>query len=132
MRERGAFLAACQRLPLAACGSISIQKGPNDKIGAAISSCPWLETSTDVGGGMPYFLWDIKHRRTIPTSTLVREVEHIAISHTWGRWRKDTAAQVEGVPLWTIPENKKFDVKKLPETLAQIPLPTDYIWFDLV
>jgi hypothetical protein len=65
-------------------------------------------------------------------STLPPNIEYTPISHTWGRWSKDTPIHVPGVKEWAIPQNTIFDVKDLPFILARVPTSTQYIWFDLV
>jgi hypothetical protein len=106
---------------------------PGFKIGASISSCPWIG-DIDVQNELPYYLWDTKQKCTVRTEKVIGEVEYTAISHTWGRWIKDTLppARVDGVVNWMIPENSKFEVRELPKILASFPVSTLYIWFDLV
>jgi hypothetical protein len=72
---------------------------------------------------MPYYLWDVKNRHCIVVSREWREpVEYTAISHTWGRWKIHGYVQIEGIEGWLIPRNKRFDVAKLPDYLADVGL----------
>lgn len=98
---------------------------------AGIDPCSWLRPD-DFALGSPYYLWDRLESRTVVTSGL-GSPKYIAISHTWGRWRKRPSSNVfvQGVP-WQVPENTLFGVVSLPSLLALVPFPTRYIWFDLV
>ncbi|KAH0536390.1 hypothetical protein FGG08_006740 [Glutinoglossum americanum] len=113
--------------------AIAIHGDPGSKIGAAISSCHWLE-DTGAQDDLPYYLWDVKQRRTVVARKITGEVQYTAISHTWGRWRipNSPPVRVDGVNRWMIPENSKFRVKELPEILASVPFALPYVWFDLL
>lgn len=76
----------------------------------------------------PFYLWDTSARQTVVTSSLQVSPGYVCISHTWGRWRRSSNANVPGVP-WLVPENTLYDVRDLPEQLAQLGF--EYIWFDL-
>ncbi|KAI0140729.1 hypothetical protein BJ166DRAFT_472864 [Pestalotiopsis sp. NC0098] len=76
----------------------------------------------------PFYLWDTSARQTVATSTLKIFPKYVCISHTWGRWRMSSSANVPGVP-WRVPQNTLYDVCRLPEQLAQLGF--EYIWFDL-
>lgn len=76
----------------------------------------------------PFYLWNTSARHTVVTSSLQIFPSYVCISHTWGRWRRSTSANVPGVP-WLVPENTLYDVCDLPEQLAQLGF--EYIWFDL-
>ena len=82
---------------------------------------------------MPIYLWDVKHQRTRLVKSIREEgrvPDYVAISHTWGRWRKpDEWTTLPGVP-WRIPLNSRIDVQNLP-TLLQA-LPYDFVWIDLL
>lgn len=86
----------------------------------------------------PYYLWDTDAQATVSVEGLVRNSterpprcpDYVCISHTWGRWRKPTEVQVSGVK-WPVPENERYDVRKLPEMLSQSGLGCRYDWFDL-
>lgn len=90
--------------------------------------CPWLRRKSD-HKELPFFLWDVEQRRTVIVGDLRTEPEYCCISHTWGRWRK-VAIPIDGVP-WLVPQNERFEVKKLPEHLQQIRPRVRYIWIDL-
>lgn len=86
----------------------------------------------------PYYLWDTAAQKTVLVEDLIRNSveqpprcpDYVCISHTWGRWRKPTEAQVTGVK-WPVPENKRYDVRKLPDMLSHSGLECRYVWFDL-
>lgn len=80
----------------------------------------------------PYYLWDSFHQCTVQVDMLPDCPEYTCVSHTWGRWRKSTAAEVPGT-LWAIPENELYDVRELPVMLNKLGETgaTRYIWFDL-
>ncbi|KAF2122735.1 hypothetical protein BDV96DRAFT_5451 [Lophiotrema nucula] len=105
--------------------------------GPVVDPCPWLEKTMDDQDNLPYYLWDIAEGRTIQTSMLLSRPSYIAISHTWGRWRKKHAPPV-AVPgaLWKIPENDRFQVQQLPAIIRSLvqslPHNVDYAWLDLV
>lgn len=102
--------------------------------------CPWLEnaaqdeTSTDPAGNLPRYLWDIEAQRTVTVATLRQSsIEYAIVSHTWGRWRKSgNGTKVEGVDLWHVPENTRFDVTQLPKMLKSAGFAEQYVWFDLL
>lgn len=98
---------------------------------AGIHPCSWLDPDDDAPSS-PYFLWDRLESRTVVTRGLASP-KYIAISHTWGRWRKTPSSDVlvQGVP-WQVPENTLFEAVCLPALLALVPFPARYIWFDLV
>ncbi len=97
-------------------------------MGSIDKPCPWLRRE---GGRkeMPFFLWDVEQRRTVIVSDLEAEPEYCCISHTWGRWRKDSIP-IDGVP-WLVPQNERFEVDRLPEHLKQIRPRIPFIWIDL-
>lgn len=105
---------------------------------ASYDSSPWLPKvqrghSTDLND-LPLYLWDRELSRTRKTSDIILEetpVEYTCVSHTWGRWKKETAAHLSGVD-WAIPENTIFEVTDLPNILAGVPAHTRFLWFDLV
>lgn len=105
---------------------------------ASYDSSPWLPKvqrghSTDLNK-LPLYLWDRELIRTRKTFDIILEeipVEYTCISHTWGRWKKETAAHLTGVD-WAIPENTIFEVTDLPNILAEAPARTRFLWFDLV
>ncbi|KAJ5080928.1 Heterokaryon incompatibility [Penicillium angulare] len=107
---------------------------PRCSTGSSIESCPWLG---DISG-CPFYLWDLKERRTVEFFTIWDEynldVPYTAVSHTWGRWRQrdQPGANMKPHVPWLIPRNSLFDVERLPDILVQIPTDTRYIWFDLV
>jgi hypothetical protein len=106
----------------------------------SLTVCPWLglkdkKASQKGLEGLPHYLWDVKHKRTVEVSTLISDdqrPEYIAVSHTWGRWRLRTkpAVAVHGVP-WKVPLNSRFDVETMGQTLdSKIPY-AEYIWIDV-
>lgn len=97
-------------------------------MGSLDMPCPWLQRGTGQKE-LPFFLWDVEERRTVVVENLSSEPEYCCVSHTWGRWRKE-AIPIDGVP-WLVPQNEKFEVKRLPEHLQQIRPSTRYIWIDL-
>lgn len=76
----------------------------------------------------PYYLWDTERDKTVIVEDLPMCPEYICISHTWGRWRTRTNADIPGVP-WPVPEVTRYDVKGVPEKLRHIG--QRYIWLDL-
>lgn len=76
----------------------------------------------------PYYLWDCNQKRTVRVDDLPSCPEYVCISHTWGRWRKETSVIIPGVE-WAVPENTRYDVYTLPDILRE--LGSRYIWFDL-
>lgn len=76
----------------------------------------------------PFYLWDALLRKTVMVDELPQLPKYTCISHTWGRWRKNSSVAVPGVD-WPVPENTQYDVRELPQFLGQ--LGDRYIWFDL-
>jgi hypothetical protein len=102
------------------------------RFGAHIEPCYWLSDNRH-HSGLPFYLWDVKNKRTVETSSLQSTILYTAISHTWGRWKKSTPpVRVDGVENWLIPENEIFNVKNLPQILVDVPTKTPYVWFDLL
>lgn len=98
--------------------------------------CPWLHKKDGKDqhqSALPYYLWDIKARRTVETAELdASAVRYDIVSHTWGRWRKPGAgARVSGVP-WLVPENTVFDVNALGTLLEKAGFHEEYVWLDLL
>jgi len=103
-----------------------------NRLPACIDPCYWM-------GGQrgqkkyPYYLWDKEERRTVHFEADVPQ--YSVISHTWGRFRlKGQQEEIPGVP-WRVPcldPKKLFHVSLLPEVLSKFPLPTRYLWLDLV
>ncbi|KUI54993.1 hypothetical protein VP1G_02319 [Cytospora mali] len=102
---------------------------------------PWLPpiqrggSSTDPDE-LPLYLWDLRTCQTRSVSELLLKevtVEYTCISHTWGRWKKrpGSLTRLDGVD-WAIPENNLFEISDLPVILAQAPVKTLFVWFDLV
>lgn len=108
-----------------ACMDIRVEYGPE------IAACPWLETCKSSQDNLPYYLWNVVECRTVETAKLGFHPVYTAVSHTWGRWPKDTPCCVDGVP-WLVPQNTRFQVEDLPTLLASIPTKTPFVWFDLV
>lgn len=101
-------------------------------IPASLDPCPWLKSSSHSKKEYPYYLWDIQDKRTVETSTINGDIKYVVISHTWGRWKLEGQNRtVPGVP-WEVPCNSIFDIMKLPESFTKLPIPTRYLWFDLV
>jgi hypothetical protein len=65
-----------------------------------VSSQSWLPP-IDRETGMPFYLWDIRNRRTVITTDLPGEPQYTCISHTWGRWREKSWAKIDGVPWYS-------------------------------
>lgn len=102
----------------------------NHDIPAWIDTSPWLSPEEKIG--LPYYLWDIKNRMTVETSTFRdQQPNYMCISHTWGRWRKPSKVKLKGVG-WLIPENTRFDVTTLPQLLEDADFGLGYIWLDLL
>lgn len=103
---------------------------PRCATGASLVSCPWLRGPD----GLPFYLWDVKAKRTVEARTLSDRPEYTAVSHTWGRWKIEgqPAQRVRGVDEWLVPPNSIFDVGMLPEILERVSVSTPYVWFDLV
>lgn len=76
----------------------------------------------------PYYLWDCNEKKTVRVDDLPSCPEYVCISHTWGRWRKETSVLIPGVE-WAVPENTRYDVHTLPDILKE--LGSRYVWFDL-
>ncbi|KAL2813489.1 hypothetical protein BDW59DRAFT_178227 [Aspergillus cavernicola] len=102
-------------------------------IGATLSPCAWLPED-EGDNDMPYYLWDVRQRRSVVSGDLKGRVEYTAVSHTWGRWKTQggLSVQVEGVDRWLIPQNTKFDVADLPNILESACFETSFVWFDLL
>lgn len=104
------------------------------QFGACLKPCDWLEHK---GGemGMPYYLWDVRNKQTREVKDIIRELgehpKYVAVSHTWGRWRKldEPWVSLSSVP-WKIPQNSKFEVGDLPNILQD--LGSNYVWLDLL
>lgn len=109
------------------CFDLKIQNGPE------IETCQWLESGQSEDGNLPHYLWDVIGQRTVETASLGYFPVYTAISHTWGRWIRQTEAPINlvGVP-WAIPQNSRFDIEDLPKILARVPTKTLFVWFDLV
>ncbi|KAH0536394.1 hypothetical protein FGG08_006744 [Glutinoglossum americanum] len=103
------------------------------RYGASIDPCPWLERKPQEGD-LPFYLWDVKGKRTREVSEIIKSTgkvpDYVAISHTWGRWRKDDEPWVSLDVPWKIPQNGRFEVVDLPHTLERFPC--KYIWLDLL
>jgi len=97
--------------------------------------CPWLEHHAKDLASLPFYLWDIRKRRTVEVETLISYIgtipEYVAISHTWGRWAdmNSKLVKIDGVP-WKILPNTRFSVDDLPNQLEKLPY--DYVWLDLL
>ncbi|KAI1758431.1 hypothetical protein F4782DRAFT_26628 [Xylaria castorea] len=87
------------------------------------ASQDWSQTAR------PFYLWDTMVECTVEVSSLPDCPEYVCISHTWGRFRTGTDADIPHVP-WKVPENTRFDVKTLPRQLKL--LGSAYVWFDLL
>src|SRR5579859_1976970 len=103
------------------------------KMGARFESCYWLKRQPRESG-MPFYLWEVKTSRTRAVREITEgngiNIEYVAISHTWGRWRKaEPWVAIPGVP-WKIPQNSKFNVRELPKIMEN--LHCDYVWLDLL
>jgi hypothetical protein len=163
-RQKCATLAACQRIsyscfksfledaitPSAATsesgdsmfGNAS-PKHSNIHMAASIEPCPWLNLGRDTwskndetGKGLPYYLWDCKGRCTVEVTTLPEHPQYVVISHTWGRWVKESKKDhppvcITGVP-WRVPQNTRFEVESLPDILQKVPFNVPYVWMDLL
>lgn len=140
-RQRAASVAASHRLMDAALRSISsrglLEYPPRHEqeagtvrttLNANIDSCYWL-AEPGRHAEPPFYLWDKVARRSVRTCDLASRPSYIAVSHTWGRWRTDSA-HIDGV-LWPVPGCEKFDVERLPDLLAAIPFSQNYVWVDL-
>lgn len=83
--------------------------------------------------GHPYYLWDIRNRKTVKVEDLNRCPGYFCISHTWGRWVDETKPpfQIAGVP-WPVPRVKRerFNVETLPQDLQKLGK-GNYVWLDL-
>lgn len=80
---------------------------------------------------LPFYLWDVAGSKTVETRTLSSHPAYTTISHTWGRWIKDSPVVSQGVP-WKVAQNTGFAVQDLPEILRKVPGNSPYIWFNLV
>lgn len=136
-RKHCAELAAVQRVAYSffAADATGLSQVPETSlllkriIGASLESCPWLLARDDLVK-QPYFLWAVVNRRTVVVEELENCPPYVCVSHTWGRWRPDTVAKLDGVP-WDIPHNSKFVVEELPKNLS-IAFRTGFVWFDLL
>jgi hypothetical protein len=137
-RRRAADYTACQRLA----HSFSISRGMSssslevrydERPPLRKDVCPWLDQQAR-GNEAPYYLWDVTQRRTVVVHHMQEVPEYACISHTWGRWRRGGMKAVEGSSWWKVPENRIFDVAKLPDILARCGerLRVRYVWFDLL
>ncbi|KAH6697282.1 hypothetical protein F5X68DRAFT_238651 [Plectosphaerella plurivora] len=93
-------------------------------LSVTLEPLPWLVATTH-NQDRPYYLWDRREERTIEVDSLDSEIEldYVAVSHTWGRWKiKDSFAALPGVQ-WHIPRNSLWDrdVSELPYMLRQVP-----------
>ncbi len=102
---------------------------PDLNLSACIEPCPWLKLH-EQSNELPYYLWDVRAKRTITTDSLQHRPHYVAISHTWGRWKCGSPTRVEGVD-WLVPQNERFAVKSLPDDLYNASLPSSYVWIDL-
>ncbi|KAF2733406.1 hypothetical protein EJ04DRAFT_524581 [Polyplosphaeria fusca] len=103
-----------------------------NRLPACIDPCHWVGDQR-FQKNYPYYLWDKEEKRTIHFDVDIPQ--YSVISHTWGRFRlKDQEVEIPGVQ-WRVPcldPDQLFDVKFLPEILSNFPLPTRYLWLDLV
>lgn len=138
-RWYGSFAYARQRLAKSEiqviCSQPLIGPRPLTKLptplGATPDPCPWLGLKPN-GLHTPHYLWDVKQHCTIIPSKLGRRLTYLAISHTWGRWEiGGKARRIGGVP-WAVPQNSRFDVRKLPYLLTRLPFRAAHIWIDLL
>ncbi|KAI9370418.1 hypothetical protein BJX61DRAFT_544660 [Aspergillus egyptiacus] len=109
---------------------IQLSKYPRP-IPMILKPCDWLKE--EQAEGVPFYLWDIKHKRTIKTSGIQeREIQYAIVSHTWGRYREgDSMEAVCGVP-WRVPRISLFDVRQIPLMLLKAGFEEPYIWMDLI
>ena len=105
--------------------------GPK-RLSATLAPLPWL-TESHIYDSFPHFLWDVREQRTIETTSLGFRPQYIAVSHTWGRWKRhsEPSLKIPGVP-WLVPQNDLWDVLTLPQQLRKIPGRYRFVWFDLV
>ena len=103
----------------------------DESMGSCIEACPWLESRGD-RTAYPFYLWDVRQKRTVPVNGLPEDPEYICISHTWGRWHNpaEPFAAIENVP-WLVPRNSRFSVQELPEML-EAAFDVEFIWLDLL
>ena len=87
-----------------------------------------LQAANQGSEGNPCWLWDTHAQKTVVVAGFETCPPYACISHTWGRWRKPTSANVNGVE-WLVPENELYDVRDLPQRLRQ--LRSRYLWLDL-
>lgn len=145
-RREGLILAYCQKLAWKVHrrsdfheDKVSMtQTSDNTDLGRLLLSngpifepCSWLGMAQDQKAVLPFYLWDVAGAKTVETSTLSARPLYTTISHTWGRWIRDSPVAVQGVP-WRVPQNKRFTVQNLPEILRKVPGNNPYVWFDLV
>lgn len=137
-RQRAASAAASHRLidaslrNIRSIGLLDVPLGQQNctipGLNANIDPCHWLSNPSRAAEP-PFYLWDKAARQTVRTCDLSSVPEYLAVSHTWGRWRTN-AMVVDGVP-WPVPGCGKFDVQSLPDMLASMPFPEQYVWMDL-
>lgn len=87
-----------------------------------------LHAANQGSEGNPCWLWDTHAQKAVVVAEFETCPAYACISHTWGRWRKSTSANVNGVG-WLVPENELYDVRDLPQRLRQLPF--RYLWLDL-
>lgn len=145
-RQQAALYASCRRLARqcfdagqsqsAGAQSTNHYERYRPPYGASLDPCFWLEREGRAGG-LPFYLWDVKKRETREVQNIIEESgklpEYMAVSHTWGRWRKSAKKapwiSFKGVK-WKIPQNERFEVSQLPELLQNSPC--EYVWLDLL
>ncbi|KAF8847487.1 hypothetical protein BDZ45DRAFT_811551 [Acephala macrosclerotiorum] len=144
-RKDAAIYASCQRLATSyyrthtsfiqhRC-TAKRQTGCLTPYGASVDPCFWLESGGLERRSLPYYLWDVREKKTRKVRDIAITAgtipDYVAISHTWGRWMRehDPPVQLDNVP-WEIPQNERFRVEDLPEILQTLPF--DYIWLDLL
>ncbi|KAF2252744.1 hypothetical protein BU26DRAFT_560100 [Trematosphaeria pertusa] len=152
VRQTAAEAAAVHRTALAAYAYVKYGAAPSTSsdsskihpwvkarleahISARIAPFPFLG-KTRPEKQYPYYLWDKREGRTVHFDANDEFPPYTVISHTWGRFRIP-GKEVElpdRVP-WPLPcldPAYLFDVQDLPDILSRFPIPTRYIWFDLV
>ncbi|KAL4908408.1 hypothetical protein BDW74DRAFT_166118 [Aspergillus multicolor] len=90
-----------------------------------LNPCNWLKE--EQAQGVPFYLWNIKHRNTIKTGSIrEKDIRYAIVSHTWGRYRNGDAMEtVCGVP-WRVPKISLFDVRQIPRMLLEVG--TAVVW----
>jgi hypothetical protein len=105
--------------------------------GGSIGRCPWLGTVNpddleDFRDLPPYYLWNIKEKRTVRVFEENIMPQYAVITHTWGRWRTPGVdISIDNVP-WAVPANSRFDVSALPTLLEGAGFAETYVWIDLL